>query len=251
MNRMLVGTSRCDVPAREAAAELLRRSTRRGTQRAVATWFKAPMRAPIVVGAFRERSNLCHFFCAGEVFRLGFVMTVDQVIGLSLALFVMCIGLAGSILPGIPSTPLVLLVAIGHRLWFGQAGASNLVLIFLGLLMVASLVMDYLASMYGAKRLGATWRGVLGAVVGGLIGIFFALPGILIGPFLGALAFEVMGGREWKQAARAGLGAVIGLFVGALGKLACCAAMIGLFAFSVVMQSLRLSSAETVASLTK
>jgi len=30
-----------------------------------------------------------------------------------------------------------------------------------GALMVLSLVMDYLASMYGAKRLGATWRGVL------------------------------------------------------------------------------------------
>jgi len=76
----------------------------------------------------------------------------------------MCFGVAGSILPGIPSTPLVLLVAIGHRLWFGPASASNLALVILGGLTVLSLVMDYLASMYGAKRLGATWRGVLGAV---------------------------------------------------------------------------------------
>jgi len=178
-------------------------------------------------------------------------MTVEQIIGLSLALFVMCFGLAGSVLPGIPSTPLVMLVAIGHRLWFGAASASNLALLILGALTVLSLVMDYLASMYGAKRLGATWRGVLGAVVGGLIGIFFAFPGIIVGPFVGALMFEMMGGREWKQAARAGLGAVIGLFVGALGKLACCVAMMGLFAFSVVMQSLHQSSAETVALLVK
>ena len=176
-------------------------------------------------------------------------VTAEQIIGLSLALLVMCFGLAGSVLPGIPSTPLVMLVAIGHRLWFGAAGASNLVLITLGVLMVVSLVMDYLASMYGAKRLGATWRGVLGAVVGGLIGIFFALPGIIVGPFLGALLLEMMGGREWKQAARAGLGAVIGLFVGALGKLACCVAMMGLFSFSVIMQSLRQKSAETVAMI--
>src|SRR5437899_5504050 len=176
-------------------------------------------------------------------------MTVEQVIGLSLALLVMCFGLAGSVLPGIPSTPLVMLVAIGHRLWFGAAGASNLALITLGLLMVVSLVMDYLASMYGAKRLGATWRGVLGAICGGLIGIFFAFPGIIVGPFLGALLFEMMGGREWKQAARAGLGAVIGLFVGALGKLACCVAMMALFAFSVIMQSLQHKSAEALALL--
>ena len=175
-------------------------------------------------------------------------MTVEQIIGLALALFVMCFGLAGSVLPGIPSTPLVLLVAIGHRLWFGAASASNLALLILGALTVLSLVMDYLASMYGAKRLGATWRGLLGAVVGGLIGIFFAFPGIIVGPFVGALMFEMMGGGEWKQAARAGLGAVIGLFVGALGKLACCVAMMGLFAFSVVMQSLHQRSAETVGS---
>jgi uncharacterized protein YqgC (DUF456 family) len=176
-------------------------------------------------------------------------VAADQIIGLSLALLVMCIGLAGSVLPGIPSTPLVLLVAIGHRLWFGAAGASNFALITLGALMAVSLAMDYLASMYGAKRLGATWRGVVGAVVGGLVGIFFALPGIIVGPFLGALFFELMGGREWKPAARAGLGAVIGLFVGALGKLACCVAMMALFAFSVVVQSLQQPSAETVALL--
>ena len=165
-------------------------------------------------------------------------MTVEQVIGLSLALLVMCFGLAGSVLPGIPSTPLVMLVAIGHRLWFGAAGASNLVLITLGVLMVVSLVMDYLASMYGAKRLGATWRGVLGAVIGGFVGIFFNVPGIILGPFLGAALFEMIGGREWKESARAGVGAVIGLFVGAIGKLACCAAMMGLFAASVITRSL-------------
>jgi len=165
-------------------------------------------------------------------------MTAEQIIGLSLALLVMCFGLAGSVLPGIPSTPLILLAAIGHRLWFGAASVGNWSLAILGALMALSLVMDYLASMAGAKKLGATWRGVLGAIVGGLVGIFFSLPGILLGPFLGALLFEMIGGREWKEAARAGLGAVMGLFVGSLGKLACSTAMMGLFAFSVIVRSL-------------
>jgi len=165
-------------------------------------------------------------------------MTAEQIIGLSLALLVMCFGLAGSVLPGIPSTPLILLAAVGHRLWFGAASVGNWSLAILGALMALSLAMDYLASMAGAKKLGATWRGVLGAIVGGLVGIFFSLPGILLGPFLGALLFEMIGGREWKEAARAGLGAVMGLFVGALGKLACSTAMMGLFAFSVIVRSL-------------
>src|SRR5947209_14354774 len=81
----------------------------------------------------------CHFCFVGAV-ELVFAMTADQIIGLSLALFVMCIGLAGSVLPGLPSTPLVLLVAIAHRLWFGAAGASNLALVILGGLTVLSLV---------------------------------------------------------------------------------------------------------------
>lgn len=166
-------------------------------------------------------------------------MTAEQIIGLVLALLVMFIGMAGSILPGIPSTPLVVLAAIAHRLYFGDASLSNWALAVLVALMLLSLVMDYVASMFGAKKLGATWRGVLGAVVGGVIGIFFALPGIILGPFIGALAFEMIGGREWKEAARAGLGAVIGLFVGALGKLACCALMMGLFAASVISASVK------------
>jgi uncharacterized protein YqgC (DUF456 family) len=164
-------------------------------------------------------------------------VTAEQIIGLSLALLIMCVGLAGSILPGVPSTPLVLLAAIGHRLYFGASSVSNFALVILFLLTVLSLVMDYMASMIGAKKLGATWRGVLGAILGGLIGLLFSLPGIILGPFLGAVVFEMVGGREFKEAARAGVGAVLGVFAGAIGKLACCVAMMGLFAASVIMQS--------------
>src|SRR5947199_179805 len=88
------------------------------------------------------------------------------------------------------------------------------------------------------EPLGGAWAWCLGAGGGGMTGIFLSLPGIIIGPFLGALLFEMIGGREWKAAGRAGLGAVIGLLVGALGKLACCVAMMGLFAGNVVVRSL-------------
>ena len=165
-------------------------------------------------------------------------MTAEQIIGLSLALLIMCVGLAGSILPGIPSTPLVLLVAIGHRLYFGETGPSNWVFGILVAFTLFSILVDYLASMYGAKKLGATWRGILGAVVGGLIGIFFNVPGILLGPFLGAVVFEMAGGRKLKDAGRAGLGATLGLLGGAIAKLGCCVAMMGLFAVNVIHRCL-------------
>ena len=164
-------------------------------------------------------------------------MTTEQIIGLILALLVMCVGLAGSILPGLPSTPLVLAGAVGHKLYFGSTGAAWWVLGVLGAFTVVSLVMDYAASVYGAKRLGATWRGAVGAIVGGLIGLFFGLVGILIGPFAGAMIFEMSGGREWREASRAGVGATLGLLAGALGKQACCVAMMVLFAVNVIYRS--------------
>src|SRR5262249_27489218 len=101
-------------------------------------------------------------------------MTVEQIVGLSLAVLIMCVGIAGSILPGLPSTPLVLAAAIGHKLYFGGLGVGWVVMTILAVLTALSLAMDYLASIYGAKRLGATWRGAVGAVVGGLIGLFFS-----------------------------------------------------------------------------
>jgi uncharacterized protein YqgC (DUF456 family) len=165
-------------------------------------------------------------------------VSIEQIIGLTVALLIMGVGVAGSVLPGIPSTPLVALVALAHRLYFGAASVNNLVLAVLIGLMLFSLIADYVASMVGAKKLGASWRGVLGAVIGGMIGIFFALPGIILGPFAGALMFEMIGGREWKAATRAGLGAVIGLLAGAVGKLACSVAMTGLFAVNVIWRTL-------------
>ena len=164
-------------------------------------------------------------------------MTTVEVLGLLLALLIMGVGVAGSVLPVIPSTPLIVIAAVGHRLYFGAESASNLALGLMIGLMLFSLLLDYLASMIGARKLGATWRGVIGAVVGGLIGLFFSLPGIIIGPFLGAGLFEMMGGRPWPEATRAGFGAVLGMVFGAVGKIACCIAMILLFTFSVVIRA--------------
>jgi uncharacterized protein YqgC (DUF456 family) len=164
-------------------------------------------------------------------------VTAQEIIGLCVALLVMLAGLVGSILPILPGTPIILLAAILHRLYFGPKGADIRVLILLGLFTLLSFGFDYLASMFGAKKLGATWRGILGAVVGGLVGIFFSLPGIILGPFIGAVLFELAGGRKIKPAARAGLGAFLGLIAGALGKLAICVVMIGVFTADVIYQS--------------
>lgn len=163
----------------------------------------------------------------------------DQIIGFSIAAAVMLIGIAGSFLPAIPSTPLVFLSALLHWLWFrsDDAGAHGWVLIVMFVAMVLSLVLEQIASMIGAKKMGATGYGTTGAVVGAIVGLFFGFFGVLIGPFLGAVAFEVLGGRELRESLKAGLGAFIGLLAGSLGKIAFCFAMSGLWAVDVIYKA--------------
>ena len=164
-------------------------------------------------------------------------MTTEQIIGLSLTLLVMLAGLIGSLLPVLPGVPLVLVAAIGHRLYFAAASVSNLMLWILVTLTLISIVFDFLAGMLGAKKFGATWRGMTGAVLGGIVGLFFNLPGIILGPFIGATLFEMLGDKEFKKAAHAGLGATVGLLLGIVGKFSICVVMIILFATNVILRS--------------
>src|SRR4026209_440616 len=105
-------------------------------------------------------------------------MSVEQTTGLIIALVIMLVGLAGSILPALPSTPLILIAAIGHKLYFGAASIGWVMMVILVMLTVLSLVLDHLVSAYGAKRFGATWRGIVGAILGGIVGMFFGIPGL-------------------------------------------------------------------------
>ena len=100
-------------------------------------------------------------------------MSADQVIGFVLALLVMLVGLVGAVLPAMPGSPLVFLAALAHKLWFGDRGASWWVIVVLGVMMLVSLGVDFLATTIGAKKLGATWQGMAGAGVGAIVGLFF------------------------------------------------------------------------------
>jgi uncharacterized protein YqgC (DUF456 family) len=164
-------------------------------------------------------------------------VTNEQLIGFVLALTLMCVGFLGNLIPVIPGTPVVLIAAVAHRLYFGPDSIGYLVLTLLIALTAISLILDYLATYYGAKRLGATWRGGVGAAIGGIVGLFFGIPGILVGPFLGAMLFELIGGHAFRKAARAGVGATLGLLASAVGKSGICVLMIGLFVINVLFRT--------------
>jgi uncharacterized protein YqgC (DUF456 family) len=139
------------------------------------------------------------------------------------------LGLTGLILPAIPGAPLLFLglVAAAWAEDFAYVGAWTLAV--LGLMTLLTWGVDFAATAFGARRFGATARAAWGAAFGTLVGLFFGLPGILLGPFIGATLGELAGRRPLGAAGRAGLGATLGLAIGAAVKVAFAFAMIGVF----------------------
>jgi len=144
-------------------------------------------------------------------------------------------GLLGLLLPMLPGPPLLfagLLVAA----WaedFAYVGVGTLTL--LAALALLTYAVDFVATALGAKKFGASKRAVVGAALGALVGLFFGLPGILLGPFIGAVVGELTAQRGLGDAGRAGLGATIGLVLGAAGKLAIAFSMLALFAAARIL----------------
>jgi hypothetical protein len=155
-----------------------------------------------------------------------------EVLWLVLAVVLVCAGVAGSVLPALPGVPLVfagLLLAA----WAGDFQQVTWIpLVVLGLLTVISFVIDFAATALGAKRVGATKLAVLGAALGTLGGLFLGLPGLILGPFVGAVAGELLSHGRMQQATRAGLATWMGLVFGTLAKLALVFTMLGVFALA-------------------
>lgn len=142
----------------------------------------------------------------------------------------MLVGVIGAVVPGIPGASLIL---IGVVVWGIVKGFSTVLLSLIVALVVflLSIGIDFIATYWGVKRVGASNWGLIGAMVGlvvGTLGLLPALPfggpilGILIGPLLGAFIGEFLYRRDLppapraEQAFKAGVGIVAGTVVGRL-----------------------------------
>lgn len=149
-----------------------------------------------------------------------------SVLGAILAL----IGLAGMLLPVIPGAP-VLFLGLVLAAWADQFEYVGMwTLLVLGGLAMLTYLVDLLAGSFGVKRFGASPRAMVGAAAGTLLGLFFGLFGVIVGPFIGASIGELMTSRNLGTAGRAGVGATLGLALGAAAKLALAFTMLGIFA---------------------
>ncbi len=165
-------------------------------------------------------------------------MSPSEITAFALTLLIMLVGWAGALLPGLPGTPLIALAALGHRWILGDNGAATWVLLTLIVVAVFSAALDFAAASYGAQRLGATWRGMMGAAIGGLLGLLWPPLGWIAGPLLGAILGEWIGGRPWSEAGSAGVGAALGLIAGTAVKVASASGMILLWAVHVLWKAI-------------
>ena len=138
-------------------------------------------------------------------------------------------GLVGTVLPVLPGTLLVFgglwLAAWADR--FAHVGWVGLAII--GALGALSLLADFVASLAGAKRVGASPLALAGAAVGGFAGFFLGIPGLLLGPFAGAMAGELIARRDLRRAGKVGFGTWMGLLFAAVLKVVLACLMIATY----------------------
>ena len=152
-----------------------------------------------------------------------------------LAAVLIIAGIAGAVVPALPGVPLVfagmLLAAWADH--FQHVGTFTLIL--LGALSLIAMLIDFVAGVLGAKRVGASSRALWGATLGTFAGLFFGIPGLLLGPFVGAVIGELTAGSHVHAATRVGIGTWLGLLFGTIAKLALCFTMVGIFLLAFVL----------------
>lgn len=143
-------------------------------------------------------------------------------------------GVALTLIPNLPGVAITYGLSVLYGLLAGWDHVRTSYLVGGLLLVVLSTVAEQYLKAWGARRFGGSRWGSWGAVIGGLVGAFFLPLGLVIGPFLGAFLGEALfGGRDMRQAARVGLGGVIGVLGGMAGNIVVALALwIGFLVFS-------------------
>ena len=134
------------------------------------------------------------------------------------------IGILGCVLPVLPGVPLaycgLLLLHATDKVQF-----SWQFLVIWAVVTIVVQVLDSVVPIWGTKKFGGSKMGVWGSTLGLLVGLFFGPWGIVLGPFVGAVVFELIDGKNTRLALKAGWGSFVGLMTGTILKLICCGLM--------------------------
>jgi hypothetical protein len=144
------------------------------------------------------------------------------------------VGLAGTVLPALPGTALVL-AGILLGAWiddFTRVGWLTLTLVTV--LAVLAWALDYVAGLMGARKVGASRQALIGAALGTVVGLFMGLVGVLFMPLVGAAVGEYLARRDHGQALKVGTATWLGMMLGMIAKVVLAFVMVGVFAVALV-----------------
>lgn len=153
------------------------------------------------------------------------------------AILLVVIGIAGTVLPILPGVPLVfagLLLAAWHG-GFNQVGVVTMVMI--AVIAVLAWVVDFAASIMTAKKFGASKYALWGAGIGALLGISAGIVGLIIGPAIGAIIGELISHKSTNKEATSkattvGIAAGLGFVLALALKILLVLIMLAIFAYA-------------------
>ncbi|MDA7026931.1 DUF456 domain-containing protein [Bacillus sp. CLL-7-23] len=146
------------------------------------------------------------------------------------------IAFIGLVYPIIPSVVFIIAGFILYGFLFSFEPFTYLFWMVEGIFIVALLVADHLANLFGVKRFGGSRAAIWGSTIGLLVGPFIIpIVGIIVGPFIGAMLGELLiHKKDIKTAVKIGTGSLLGFISGVLAKSVIQVIMIGYFLFAVL-----------------
>lgn len=146
------------------------------------------------------------------------------------------LGLIGTLVPFLPGHLILFFAAIAHRLMLGaDSGVEWWTFLVLGILLTISQILEFLSGAMGTRWFGGSKWGAAGALVGGVVGLFFMPFGLILGPLIGSMLFEfILAKKEAKPATVSGIGSVLGTVAGLVVKMVVGVLMIVWFIVDVI-----------------
>ena len=152
-----------------------------------------------------------------------------------LAVVLILVGVAGTILPALPGAILVF-GGIVLAAWIDDfTRIPGWVVAVMAVLTAIAMAADFAAGMLGAKKAGASKLAIVGAAIGTIAGVFTGFLGLVFMPLVGAAIGEYVAQRDVKRAGRVGLATWVGLLVGTAIKVAVVFTMLGVFVATLLL----------------
>ena len=158
------------------------------------------------------------------------------------AVLLVVIGIAGTVLPMLPGVPLVfagLLLAAWHDAF---DKVSILTMVIIGVIALLAWAVDFVASIATAKKFGASKYALWGAGIGAIVGIAGGIVGLIVGPAIGAIIGELISHKSvtkqiiskeaTAKATTVGIAAGLGFVLALALKIVLALTMLAVFAYA-------------------